>query len=124
MPLMIPFLYGLQLRDRAGIRVVRFLDAALRRRGREVMVVHAAEKQLPLLDRMYEESPQARRRRSSKTWRSSIATPTVCLRPSLPVPSTAIFDRPLPRYARFAVARTGQRGDPGFESPGSLRDPP
>jgi len=44
-------------RDRAGIRVVRFLDAALRRRGHEVMVVDAAEKQLPLLDRMYKEYP-------------------------------------------------------------------
>jgi NAD(P)H-dependent FMN reductase len=58
MPLTIPILYGSLRRDRAGIRVVRFLDAALRRRGHEVTVVDAAEKQLPLLDRMYKEYPR------------------------------------------------------------------
>jgi len=55
MPLTIPILYGSLRRDRVGIRVVRFLSAALRRRGHDVMVVDAAEKQLPLLDRMYKE---------------------------------------------------------------------
>jgi hypothetical protein len=27
-----------------------------------------------------------------------------------------LFDRHLPRYARFAIAQAGQRGDPGFET--------
>lgn len=58
MALTIPILYGSLRRDRAGIRVVRFLDAALRRRGHEVTMVDAAEKQLPLLDRMYKEYPK------------------------------------------------------------------
>src|SRR5439155_25928683 len=40
---------------RAGIRAVRFLNAALRRRGHTTAVVDAAEQRLPLLDRMYEE---------------------------------------------------------------------
>jgi NAD(P)H-dependent FMN reductase len=35
--------------------VVRFLDAALRRRGHTTTVVDAAEHRLPLLDRMYKE---------------------------------------------------------------------
>ena len=57
MPPTIPILYGSLRRDRAGIRVVRFLDAALRRRGNKLIVVDAAEKQLPLLDRTYKEYP-------------------------------------------------------------------
>jgi NAD(P)H-dependent FMN reductase len=58
MSLQIAVLYGSLRRDRAGIRVVRFLDGALRRRGHTVTVVDAAEKQLPLLDRMYKEYPR------------------------------------------------------------------
>jgi NAD(P)H-dependent FMN reductase len=57
-PLTISILYGSLRRDRTGIRVVRFLDAALRRRGHAVTVVDAAEKNLPLLDRMYKEYPE------------------------------------------------------------------
>ena len=40
---------------RAGIRGVRFLEAALRRRGHTTHVVDAAEQRLPLLNRMYKE---------------------------------------------------------------------
>jgi len=58
MQLSTPILYGSLRRDRAGIRVVQFLDAQLRRRGHAVTVVDAAEKQLPLLDRMYKEYPR------------------------------------------------------------------
>jgi NAD(P)H-dependent FMN reductase len=55
MPLHIAVLYGSVREERAGIRVVRFLDAALRRRGHVVAVVDPAEQRLPLLDRMYKE---------------------------------------------------------------------
>jgi NAD(P)H-dependent FMN reductase len=55
MPLHIAILYGSVREARAGIRVVRFLDAALRRRGHETSVVDAMEQRLPLLDRMYKE---------------------------------------------------------------------
>jgi NAD(P)H-dependent FMN reductase len=55
MPLHIAILYGSVREARAGIRVVRFLDAALRRRGHETSVVDAMELRLPLLDRMYKE---------------------------------------------------------------------
>jgi NAD(P)H-dependent FMN reductase len=55
MPLHIAILYGSVREARVGIRVVRFLSAALRRRGHTVAVVDPAEKQLPLLDRMYKE---------------------------------------------------------------------
>ena len=48
-------LYGSVREARAGIRVVRYLTAALRRRGHTTAVVDAAEQRLPLLDRMYEE---------------------------------------------------------------------
>jgi NAD(P)H-dependent FMN reductase len=54
-PLHIAILYGSVREARAGIRVVRFLDAALRRRGHETSVVDAMELRLPLLDRMYKE---------------------------------------------------------------------
>jgi NAD(P)H-dependent FMN reductase len=40
---------------RAGIRLVYFLDATLRRRGHRTTVVDPAEHRLPLLDRMYKE---------------------------------------------------------------------
>jgi NAD(P)H-dependent FMN reductase len=55
MPLHIAILYGSLREARAGIRVVRYLDAALRRRGHTTTIVDAAEKRLPLLDRMYKE---------------------------------------------------------------------
>ena len=55
MPLDIAILYGSVREARAGIRLVRFLDGALRRRGHRTSVVDAAELRLPLLDRMYKE---------------------------------------------------------------------
>ena len=55
MSLHIAILYGSVREARAGIRLVRFLDGALRRRGHETSVVDAAELRLPLLDRMYKE---------------------------------------------------------------------
>src|SRR6266567_3870412 len=55
MSLHIAILYGSVRGARAGIRVVRFLEAALRRRGHATQVVDAAELHLPLLDRMYKE---------------------------------------------------------------------
>ncbi len=57
MSLQIAILYGSVREARAGIRVVRFLEAALRRRGHTVQVVDAVEQRLPLLDRMYKEYP-------------------------------------------------------------------
>src|SRR6266700_2304283 len=51
MSLHIAILYGSVRGARAGIRVVRFLEAALRRRGHATQVVDAAELHLPLLDR-------------------------------------------------------------------------
>jgi len=55
MSLRIAILYGSMREARNGIRVVRFLDAALRRRGHATSIVDAAEQRLPLLDRMYKE---------------------------------------------------------------------
>ena len=55
MSLHIAILYGSVREARAGIRVVRYLTAALRRRGHTTTVVDAAEQRLPLLDRMYKE---------------------------------------------------------------------
>jgi NAD(P)H-dependent FMN reductase len=55
MSLHIAILYGSVREMRAGIRLVRFLDAALHRRGHETSVIDAAEYRLPLLDRMYKE---------------------------------------------------------------------
>jgi len=57
MSLQIAILYGSVREARAGIRVVRFLEAALRRRGHTVQVVDAVKQRLPLLDRMYKEYP-------------------------------------------------------------------
>jgi len=54
----IAILYGSMRQDRAGIRIVRFLKSAIARRGHRVTVVDAAEKNLPLLDRMYKEYPR------------------------------------------------------------------
>ncbi len=55
MSLHVAIIYGSVREARAGIRVVRFLTAALRRRGHTTTVVDAAEQRLPLLDRMYKE---------------------------------------------------------------------
>lgn len=60
MSLQIAVLYGSVREARAGIRVVHFLSAVLRRRGHTVAVVDAAEQQLPLLDRMYKEYESGR----------------------------------------------------------------
>ena len=57
MSLQIAILYGSVREARAGIRVVRFLEAALRRRGHTVQVVDAVKQRLPLLDRTYKEHP-------------------------------------------------------------------
>jgi NAD(P)H-dependent FMN reductase len=55
MPLNIAILYGSVRSARIGIRAVRFLDGALRRRGHTTTIVDPLERQLPLLDRMYKE---------------------------------------------------------------------
>jgi NAD(P)H-dependent FMN reductase len=55
MSLHIAILYGSVREVRAGIRVVRFLTGALRRRGHTTTVVDAAEQRRPLLDRTYKE---------------------------------------------------------------------
>ena len=55
MSLHIAILYGSVRQARAGIRLVRFVDAALQRRGHTTNVIDAAEYRLPLLDRMYKE---------------------------------------------------------------------
>ena len=55
MPLHIAILYGSVREARAGIRVARWLDGALRRRGHDTTIVDAAEPRLPLLDKMYKE---------------------------------------------------------------------
>jgi hypothetical protein len=52
MPLQFAILYGSVREARAGIRLVHFLDAALRRRGHATNVVDAARYRLPLIDRM------------------------------------------------------------------------
>jgi len=55
MSLNIAILYGSVRETRVGIRLARFLDAALRQRGHTTTLVDAAEQRLPLLDRMYKE---------------------------------------------------------------------
>jgi hypothetical protein len=39
---------------------------------------------------------------------------------SVPLPSTASFDRLLPMAWRFAVAQAGQKRDPGLKTAGNL----
>jgi len=53
-------IYGSVREARVGIRVVRHVTAALRRRGHTTAVVDAAEQRLPLLDRMYKEYERGR----------------------------------------------------------------
>ena len=55
MSLRTAILYASVREARAGIRVVRYLTAPLRRRGHTTAVIDAAEQRLPLLDRMYKE---------------------------------------------------------------------
>jgi NAD(P)H-dependent FMN reductase len=55
MSLQIAILYGSLREARVGIRLARFIDAALQRRGHTTTLVDAAEQQLPLLNRMYKE---------------------------------------------------------------------
>ena len=55
MSLDVAILYGSMREARSGIRLVRFIDATLRRRGHSTTIVDAIEQQLPLLDRMYKE---------------------------------------------------------------------
>jgi NAD(P)H-dependent FMN reductase len=55
MPLHIAILYGSVREARAGIRLVHFLDAALRKRGHTTSVIDPKERRLPLLDRMFKE---------------------------------------------------------------------
>jgi NAD(P)H-dependent FMN reductase len=55
MSLHIAILYGSVHEERAGIRLVYFLDAALHRRGHTTSMIDPMERQLPLLDRMYKE---------------------------------------------------------------------
>ncbi|HJZ91520.1 MAG TPA: NAD(P)H-dependent oxidoreductase, partial [Gemmataceae bacterium] len=57
MSLNFPVILGSVRRDRIGIRVVRYLVAALRRRGHDVPLIDPLEDRLPLLDRMYKEYP-------------------------------------------------------------------
>jgi NAD(P)H-dependent FMN reductase len=53
--LTIPVLYGSVRHDRAGIRAVHWVMAALTARGHHPVLVDAAALGLPLLDRMYKE---------------------------------------------------------------------
>lgn len=53
--LTIPVLYGSVRHDRAGIRAVHWVMAALAARGHHPVLVDAAALGLPLLDRMYKE---------------------------------------------------------------------
>ena len=58
MPLNLPVILGSVRRDRIGIRVARFVVAALKARGHDVTLVDPIEHALPLLDRMYKEHPK------------------------------------------------------------------
>jgi NAD(P)H-dependent FMN reductase len=55
MPLRFSILYGSVREARIGIRLARFVEAALARRGHAVDFVDPAELRLPLLDKMYKE---------------------------------------------------------------------
>jgi NAD(P)H-dependent FMN reductase len=57
-PLNIAILYGSVREARVGIRLARFVDGALQRRGHLTSLVDAAEQRLPLLDKMYKEYPR------------------------------------------------------------------
>lgn len=55
MGLNIAVIYGSVRSQRQGIRAARFLVGKLKERNHQVTLVDAAERQLPLLDRMYKE---------------------------------------------------------------------
>ncbi len=50
-------LYGSYRRDRAGIRLARYIIAELAKRGHDAELIDAREVGLPILDRMYKEYP-------------------------------------------------------------------
>jgi NAD(P)H-dependent FMN reductase len=53
----LPVILGSVRRDRIGIRVARYMVAALRDRGHDAPLIDPVEYPLPLLDRMYKEYP-------------------------------------------------------------------
>ena len=57
MALEILVFYGSYRRDRAGVRLARYLVEALASRGHRVELIDAQEVDLPMLDRMYKEHP-------------------------------------------------------------------
>ena len=57
MSLNLAIVYGSVRSERAGIRIVRFLERAFVARGHQVTTVDPLEYKLPLLDRMYKEYP-------------------------------------------------------------------
>lgn len=58
MGLDLALIYGSVRSDRAGIRVVRYLERAFGARGHAVTTVDPAEYPVPLLDKMYKEYPK------------------------------------------------------------------
>ena len=58
MSLSILVLYGSYRRDRAGIRLARYVVGQLQARGHAVELIDAQEIGLPMLDRMYKEYPK------------------------------------------------------------------
>lgn len=58
MSLVIPVIFGSVRSERQGIRAARFIVAQLEARGIEAPLVDPAERNLPLLDRMYKEYPK------------------------------------------------------------------
>lgn len=60
MPLDILVLYGSYRRDRAGIRLAKFIVSRLASRGDHATLIDAAAVGLPMLDRMYKEYPEGR----------------------------------------------------------------
>lgn len=58
MSLNLPVILGSVRRDRIGLRVARFVAAALQGRNHQVTLVDPVEYPLPLLDRMYKEYPR------------------------------------------------------------------
>lgn len=58
MSLNLAVILGSVRRDRIGLRVARYVTAALRVRGHQITLVDPVEHPLPLLDRMYKEYPR------------------------------------------------------------------
>ena len=57
MPLQILVFYGSYRRDRAGIRLARYVTESLAARGHAAELIDAMQVGLPMLDRMYKEHP-------------------------------------------------------------------